>query len=122
MAKYIKIPFAQLGDKATIPDAPIGLEVNYTTGYTAAYEADPDVDPTARYVERDGQNQIFFVFSSNIKEWQEHIYPSFITAAENDGVPFAYEKGMIVRYLGLNIFRLKTAIKIRLRQRNGSSL
>ncbi len=109
MAKYIKIPFAQLGDKATIPDSPIGLEVNYTTGYTAAYEADPDTDPTARYVERDGQNQIFFVLSSNIKEWQEHLYPSFITSAENDGVPFAYEKGMIARYLGLNYISLENS-------------
>lgn len=107
MAQYIKIPFAQLGDKATIPDIPIGLEVNYTTGYTAAYEADPDTDPTARYVERDGQNQLFFVLSSNIKEWQEHIYPSFITTAENDGAPFPYEKGMIVRYLGLNYISLE---------------
>lgn len=107
MAQYIKIPFAQLGDKATIPDLPIGLEVNYTTGYTSAYEADPDIDPTARYVERDGQNQIFFVLSSNIKEWQEHIYPSFITAAENGGSPFPYEKGMIVRYLGINYISLE---------------
>lgn len=107
MAQYIKIPFAQLGDKATIPDLPVGLEVNYTTGYTSAYEADPDVDPTARYVERDGQNQIFFVLSSNTKEWQEHIYPSFITAAENGGSPFPYEKGMIVRYLGINYISLE---------------
>lgn len=110
MAKYIRIPFAQLGDKATIPDLPTaGLELNYTTGYTAAYEADPDIDPAARYVERDGQNQIFFVLSSNIKEWQEHIYPSFITAAENGGSPLPYEKGMIVRYLGLNYISLESS-------------
>lgn len=107
MAKYIKIPFAKLGDKATIPDEAVGLEVNYATGYTSAYESDPDTDPTARYVERDGQNQLFFVLSSNIKEWQEHIYPSFITSAENDGSPFPYDKGMVVRYLGVNYISLE---------------
>jgi hypothetical protein len=104
---YIKVPFAQLGDKATIPETAAGLEVNFTTGYTAAYEADPDTDPTARYVERDGQNQLFFVLTSNDKQWYENLYPPFITAAENGGTPFSYKKNMIVSRAGINYISLE---------------
>lgn len=104
---YIKVPFAQLGDKATIPETATGLEVNFTTGYTAAYEADPDTDPTARYVERDGQNTLFFILSSNDKQWYENLYPPFITAAENGGTPFPYKKNIIVSRAGINYISLE---------------
>lgn len=104
---YIKVPFAQLGDKAAIPETAAGLEVNFTTGYTAAYEADPDTDITARFVERDGQNQLFFILSSNDKNWYENLYPPFITAAENGGTPFSYKKNMIVSRLGINYISLE---------------
>ena len=107
MAEYFRIPFAENGDKATIPSTSAGFEVSFSSGYTPKYEADPDTDRDARFVERDGQNALFFALSSNDKQWYENLYPPFITAAENGGTPFSYKKNMIVSRLGINYISLE---------------
>lgn len=103
MAKRFITPFAEAGDRTTMPDGPVGTDSNYQTGYTAQYEEDPVVNPsTAKFVERDKSNQLYNDITANIKEWQEHVYPAFITSAVNGGVPFAYKKNSIVNYLGVD--------------------
>lgn len=101
MAKRIITAFAEIGDRAAMPDTPSGDDSNYQTGYTAPYEADPVSDPSAKYPERNKMNQLFNDITGNIKEWQEITYPSFITSANNGGVAFPYRKGAIVSLGGV---------------------
>ncbi len=101
MAKRIITAFAEIGDRATMPDTPTDDNSNYQTGYTAPYEADPVSDPSAKYPERDKMNQLFNDITGNIKEWQEITYPSFITSANNGGVAFPYRKGAVVSFGGI---------------------
>jgi len=103
MAKRIITAFAEAGDRSLMPDAPSGTNSNYQTGYPSEYEEDPVVNPsTAKFVERDKSNQLFNDITANIKEWQEHTYPAFITSAVNGGVPFSYEKNSIVNLSGVD--------------------
>ena len=107
MAKRFITPFAEAGDRATMPDVPVGTDSNYRTGYPSQYEEDPVVNPsTAKFVERDKSNQLYNDITANIKEWQEHVYPEFITPAVNGGVPFPYKKGSIVTDLGVDYLSL----------------
>lgn len=108
--KRIVIPFAETGDKSIVPDSPSGTDVNYQTGYPSQYEEDPEVTPeTAKFVERDKNNQILNDITGNIKLWQEHAYPDFIIAAVNGGVPFPYNKGSIVTYVGADYISIENA-------------
>ncbi len=103
MAKRFITPFAEAGDRATMPDVPVGTDSNYQTGYPPQYEEDPVVNPTtAKFVERDKSNQLYNDITANIKEWQEHVYPEFITSAVNGGVPFSYNKNSIVTLAGVD--------------------
>jgi len=103
MAKRFITPFAEAGDRAAMPDTPVGTDSNYQTGYPSQYEEDPVVNPaTAKFVERDKSNQLYNDITANIKEWQEHTYPAFIASAVNGGVPFSYKKNSIVTYLGID--------------------
>ena len=101
MAKHFLNEFAKNGDRVAIQDdsQADGL-VSYESGYTPQYSLDLRSDPTARRLSRDRFNQLNYDVTSNIKEWQEQLYPAFITSAENGGVPFAYRKGVIVDYNG----------------------
>jgi len=99
MAKRFITPFAQLGDRDSIPNEPSGNEVNYQTGYTAPYESNPETDPDAKFVERDKTNQLFNDITANIKHWQERTYPEFIDAASNNGA-FEYSYGDVVYFNG----------------------
>lgn len=103
MAKRFITAFAEAGDRAAMPDIPTGTDSNYQTGYPSQYEEDPIVNPvTAKFVERDKSNQLYNDITANIKEWQEHLYPAFITSAVNGGVPFSYSKGSIVSSGGVD--------------------
>lgn len=105
MAKRIITPFAEQGDKDIISESPIGLDVNWQTGYPQSYEEDPGTPENpnldARFVERDKTNQLLNDITSNIKEWQESAYPDFILPSNNGGIPFPYRKGAVVSYNGL---------------------
>lgn len=101
MARRIVTAFAESGDRTPISNSPIGTVVSYENGYPSEYEQDPEVNPlTARFVERVNENQFKHDMSSNIKEWQEQVYPEFITSANNEGSPFPYDKNAVVSFGG----------------------
>ncbi len=100
MDKFFYTPFANSGDKTTVPfPAEITGEVSYTTGYTVDYQQDPAIDPlTAKDVERRKMNQIIFDMTNALKELQAHAVPDFITPALNNGSPWSYAKEDLVRW------------------------
>lgn len=72
MSKYFVIPFARDGDKTAIPDTvQPGGEISYPEGWTADYEAEQGVDPNAKDVDRQKENQFKFDISEAMKEVQE---------------------------------------------------
>ena len=98
MAKRFITPFAQLGDRDSIPNEPSGNEVNYQTGYTAPYESNPETDPDAKFVERDKTNQLFNDITANIQEWQNRVYPEFVSPSDNGGASVSYDKNALVYF------------------------
>lgn len=103
MAKYFINPFAGSGDKTEVPDgSQANQTVSYETGYTENYEFDLDINPAALDIERAKLNQVLNDITSNLKEWQEGVFPAFITASENGGLPYTYSEGDIVQYQGAN--------------------
>ena len=97
MAKHIRFPFADAGDRSAVADeTDSGGVVTYQSGYPPQYSADLQSDPSARRLNRDRYNQILHDLSSNIQQWQRVLYPSFITPAENDGTAIPYRQGVVV--------------------------
>lgn len=90
MATRIPYNFAEIGDRSAIPSTPSGTELSWQAGWTPAYEL-PDTDAGYRYVDRTEHNYIWYVLSSNIKEWQEQIYPEW-------NATIAYPQFSIVKY------------------------
>lgn len=99
--RFIK-PFGEDGLRVPIPDSTAGNDVSYEKGYTEQYGFDPVTDPDAKFVELTEENQIFHDITSNLKLWQENVFPDFITAANNGGVAWEYKKGDTVLYNGEN--------------------
>ena len=98
MAQYIRTPFATAGDKTVIPDAAQGNGgTSKTQGYGPLYQADQDVDPNARDVERVFFNQLMFETQEAVQQLQQDGFPEFIPAAQNGGTAFAYDENAIVR-------------------------
>lgn len=95
MAKRIITPWAENGDKDSIPETPVGLLANWQSGYPSSYEEDPGTpespNPNARFVERDVTNQIYNDITSNIQEWQNRVYPEFVSPTNNGGTPVSYD-------------------------------
>lgn len=98
MTTYIKIPFAQSGDKTNPPDTDAAGGVNWTQGYPLAYSKDPATDPAARRIEREMFNGILNRLSAAINEIQINGVAPYITAADNGGVTPAYGIGAFVHY------------------------
>jgi len=71
-SKYFGVPFANAGDKTTIPDAsqPSG-DVSFTDGYTPDYEKNQATDPEAKDVPRQSENYFKFSITEAMKEIQE---------------------------------------------------
>lgn len=97
MSKYFNIPFATSGDKTTIPDTDPGGNVNYTQGYTSDYELEQGVDPSAKDIPRQSENQFKFDVTDAIKEIQEYSilnyrvdvdYPVGAVAVGSDGTTY----------------------------------
>ena len=99
LSKYFKFPFALAGDKAAIPDAtqPSG-DVSFQEGYGLDYQLDPATEPSAKNIERDKANQLYYDITQAIKEYQEFGIPYWIEPAQNGGVSFPYAKFALVRY------------------------
>jgi hypothetical protein len=97
--KFFKLPFANAGDVAVIPDPAQGDgSMSYQEGWGLDYERNPATDPAAKRISRDQMNQLFRDITDNLREYQIAGFPEFITTAQNGGVPFAYPKNAYVRY------------------------
>lgn len=97
--KFILTPFAATGDRESPPDAqqPDG-SVSYAQGFGPDYEADPATSPTAKPVPREETNGIYFDLSDALRALQTQSAPEFITPEDNGGSPFAYDRGVAVRW------------------------
>ncbi|MEG2039679.1 MAG: hypothetical protein RR068_01020 [Hafnia sp.] len=102
MERFIKTPFASIGDRDAIPD-PIQStgDVSMTTGYGYDYERDQTSDANAKNIERQKMNWLFYVITQALNEYQSLGVPDFITPELNGGVPYKYKKSAIVRYGGI---------------------
>lgn len=98
MVDFIKVPFADAGDKTAIPNASqVDGTVSFTDGYTPDYSIDPE-DPDALNVERGKQNWLFNLFSKLLKNWQTQGFCEFISASDNGGTPYLYPIKAYVRF------------------------
>ncbi len=99
MTKFLKVPFAENGDKQSIPDAPTtDGHVSFSEGWGDDYERDLKTDPNAKPVGRKEMNGILNAITVAIRQYQTSGFPEFITAAANGGTAYAYGKGVIVQY------------------------
>lgn len=73
VTKYFETPFANTGDKTTIPDAsqPSG-DVSFEDGWTPDYAKDQATDIDAKDVSRQSENYFKFTVTEALKEIQEN--------------------------------------------------
>lgn len=70
--KYFKTPFANSGDKTTIPDETQSTgEVSFEEGWTVDYSNNQATDPNAKDVSRESENYFKFAITEAMKEVQE---------------------------------------------------
>lgn len=99
MEKFIKTPFASMGDRNDIPDAIQSTgDVSMTTGYGYDYERDQTSDENAKNIERQKMNWLFYIITQALNEYQSLGAPDFITPELNNGTAYGYKKSAIVRY------------------------
>lgn len=102
MTKYIRVPFADSGDKADVPVASASDgSVSFVQGYPIAYSLDPETDTAAKRIERTKMNFIFNQITAAIQEIQQNGVAPYITAADNGGTAYAYGLGALVMYNGV---------------------
>lgn len=109
MTSLIRIPFADSGDKAVVPENDAGGGVNMTQGYGQAYSLDPATDPSAKRIERDLMNGLFYMITKAIQELQINGIAPYISSADNGGSAFAYGLGAVVLYNGIAYQSLKSS-------------
>lgn len=104
--KFFKVPFANTGDVATVPDAtqPDG-SVSYEKGYGPDYALDPGSDPAAILIERDKMNDIFNSITESLGALQKFNFPQWINSTDNGGSPFSYGNGACVVYTDLVVWQ-----------------
>jgi len=97
--KFLRIPFATDGDKTNIPDPtdPTGA-VSFTQGWGPDYQRDQETDPLAKDIDRATMNYLMAVITANIRQYQSEGIPEWISPDDNNGVAFAYDSGITVRY------------------------
>ena len=96
--KYFSKPFAVDGNQAVVPDAAQSDgTVSYDQGYGPFYALNPEADPDAILVERREFNNILFSITGSLAALQTD-FPQFVGQADNDGSPFAYNAGAVVRF------------------------
>ncbi|MEI7143234.1 Ig-like domain-containing protein [Pectobacterium brasiliense] len=97
--KFFRVPFAQSGDRQTIPDAlqSSGV-VSFPSGWGGDYAKDPTVDANAKPVEREAMNAILYAITNAVRQYQVSGFPEYITPADNNGGAFSYSSSAVVRY------------------------
>ncbi|AUG84968.1 hypothetical protein MAELSTROM_49 [Pseudoalteromonas phage Maelstrom] len=98
--RYFKTPFAESGDRVEVPDTSVDGVVGFDTGFGSDYEL-PQGSVNKKRIERDKYNGLHHSITKNLKQWQEHLYPTWIEDA-GAGTPFSYPVGMIVNHAGKN--------------------
>ena len=98
MARYFRLPFAENGDKNTLPDTTPNSVVSYDTGYSSDYQRNPGTDALARRVERNFFNQLMFDVTSTLQLYYQTGTPPFITTTDNNGDAFSYPIGARVLF------------------------
>lgn len=104
--KFFLQSFAFAGDTTAIPNPvqPSGI-VSFNQGYGFDYQRELGVDPDAKSIERAQMNYLFSVITDNLGQYQRESIPEFITTADNEGAPYPYARGIMVRYrTGANPF------------------
>ncbi|MCA6955142.1 phage tail protein, partial [Pectobacterium polaris] len=97
--KFFRVPFAQNGDRQTIPDTtPTSGAVSFPSGWGGDYAKDPNVDANAKPVEREAMNAILFAITNAVRQYQTFGFPEYITPADNNGAAFAYSSSAVIRY------------------------
>lgn len=110
MQIFIKVPFANAGDKAVVPEpVQAGGEVSMTDGFPVKYSQDPNT--TGLRIEREDFNWLLYMLTLNVRKLQTEAFPDFITTADNGGVPFPYGVGAVVYYGGL-LYQSKVAANV----------
>jgi hypothetical protein len=95
--RFFRVPFAQDGDKATVPDElDITGVVSYEEGYGGDYEL-PQEDEDKKNIERAKLNDILHDITTALALWQGGTFPPFITSSMNGGDPFSYPIHSFVR-------------------------
>lgn len=93
------MPFASNGDTQTIPDETDNEGfVSFNEGWGGDYERDLRTDTRAKPMGRKEMNYVLNAITRNIRQYQTTGFPEFITAADNNGVAFAYGTGVVVMY------------------------
>lgn len=97
--KFFRVPFAQSGDRQTIPEATQSSgAVSFPSGWGGDYAKDPTVDANAKPVEREAMNAILYAITNAVRQYQTFGFPEYITPADNNGGAFAYSSGAVIRY------------------------
>lgn len=96
--KYFSVVFAKDGDRTTVPDpAQMDGTLSFDIGYGVDYALDPMADPDAILIERRKFNYLLYAITSSLAALQTD-FPQWVSSADNDGAPFAYKNGAVVRY------------------------
>lgn len=95
---YIRIPFANAGDRNEVPAESVDGAISFTTGYGPRYSEDPDTSATARRIQRINFNGLMFRAFFELQQYQQFGVPEYILPADNNAVPFPYSTGALVRY------------------------
>lgn len=97
---FIRVPFASGGTHTAIPiPSQAGGQVSWTDGFTVDYSLDPSA-PTAKNVPRAESNELYYILSKEIQQYQIRGFPEFITASDNNGTAYEYGINATVRFVG----------------------
>lgn len=98
---YFKTAFGESGDRDPIPRPAQGDgSVSYAQGWGPDYQKNLKTQATAKAVSRKVTNQVMYAITQALGQYQRQGVPGFITAADNDGAPYAYGLGAEVIYNG----------------------
>lgn len=97
-SKFLGIPFATSGDRATIPEAaqPSGV-ISWTQGFGPDYERDPATDPLAKRVPRDETNEYLYQITNVLRWLQLYGLPEWYDV-DGSGNDVSYPIGARVRH------------------------
>ncbi|HAT1590635.1 tail fiber protein [Klebsiella oxytoca] len=99
--QFFRVPWAASGDRVSISQT-LNSDgtVSYQEGWGEDYQKDMLTDANAKPVERDVMNGVLNAITGAIRQYQTNGYPEWITSANNNGVAFGYDAGVVVSYNG----------------------